>query len=173
MDIRKFIFLNLLLFTVCNVFAQQDSVFQSLQELPEKYLKSTEKKIDRYTKRITTKTEKTLVKLTKWEAKVKVILQKVNPEAASRLFSNEDICFKGMLVKFRKGELTMLRYKGAYDEYMDKLTTQLTYLDSNKNFLPVSKQLLISRTKQKSENVIEKERANYILQKMLRNVKRN
>ena len=60
--------------------AQTDSIFQTLenlQKVPVKYLNIVENKIDKYSNRITGKTEKSLLKLSKWENKIKNILDKV------------------------------------------------------------------------------------------------
>ena len=46
MSLLKLLFLIPFLFPLCNVFAQTDSVLQTLKTLPDKYLKDTEKKID-------------------------------------------------------------------------------------------------------------------------------
>src|SRR6187402_1052065 len=50
--------------------AQQDSTIASLQQIPLKYIHAVDNKIDKYSNRITGKTEKTLAKLSKWENKI-------------------------------------------------------------------------------------------------------
>lgn len=70
----------LILLPLCYCYAQTDSVLQQLQNLPIKYLKATEKKASVYSKRITGKTEKTLMKLSMWERKIQSLLEKVHPE---------------------------------------------------------------------------------------------
>ena len=84
----------LLLLTTCFTSkAQTDSVLQSLQQVPVKYISQVDKKIDQYTSRITNKTEKTLTKLSRWENKIHTVLEKVNPEAAQRLFADNQLTF--------------------------------------------------------------------------------
>ncbi len=75
--IRLFI-TTLIIFTSQYCVAQTDSVFQrleNLQKVPVKYLNAVENKIDKYSNRITGKTEKTFAKLSKWENKIKNILE--------------------------------------------------------------------------------------------------
>jgi hypothetical protein len=50
-------------------------------------------KVDKYYSRITSKTEKTLVRLAKWENKIKQLLQKASPETAQRLFADKEATF--------------------------------------------------------------------------------
>ncbi|MBC7937971.1 MAG: hypothetical protein H7Y86_21700 [Rhizobacter sp.] len=160
--------MTLLLLPLCNVFAQQDSALNQLQQLPAKYFKATEKKIDKYSHRISHKTEKTLTRLSKWEGKVQRLLQKVNPEAATKLFANEQLSFKGMLAQYKQGTAAMQGYKAGYDEYRDKLTTQFTYLDSNKNLLSKNSQQLLAATKNKTNDLEKEEQQNEALQKMIK-----
>ena len=55
-----------------NALAQKaDSTLDALQEIPVKYITGIDKKITQYTNRITSKTEKTLTKLSRWENKIK------------------------------------------------------------------------------------------------------
>ena len=44
-----------------------DSTINNLQRLPAKYITGINKKVTQYTSRITTKTEKTLTKLSRWK----------------------------------------------------------------------------------------------------------
>lgn len=57
----------LIILSLCYCHAQTDSIITQLQNIPIKYLEATEKKISKYSIRITSKTEKTLVKLSRWE----------------------------------------------------------------------------------------------------------
>ena len=72
-----------------------DSIIQTVQDIPLKYIKHVELKIDKYSSRITGKTEKTLAKLIKWENKIRSLLEKVSPETAQKLFANEELTFSG------------------------------------------------------------------------------
>ena len=73
-------------------------------------------------------------------------MQKVNPEAASRLFDKQQLSFRSMLDQYKKGATAMQGFKAGYDEYRDQLSTQLKYLDSNKQLLAKSTQRLIENT---------------------------
>ena len=116
--------------------AQTDSVFQALenlQKVPVKYLNAVESKIDKYSSRITSKTEKTLVKLGRWEKKIQSLLEKVSPETANNLFGPGKITFTIMLQKLEEGESIANGYKAQYNEYRDKLNTSLKYLADQKD----------------------------------------
>lgn len=47
-----------------------DSTLDNLQRIPTKYIAGIDKKIKQYRNRITSKTEKTLTKLSRWESKI-------------------------------------------------------------------------------------------------------
>lgn len=116
-------------------FAQRDSSVIHLQDLPKKYLTVIDQKTSTYTKRITNKTEKTLVKLARWEEKVQRSLTRVNPEAAAKLFDPGHPTFTTLLQKYKEGEAIGNGYKASYDPYRDQLTTQLAYLQEKKELL--------------------------------------
>jgi len=59
---------------------------QSLQKIPVKYIVSIDNKIDKHSSCITKNSKKVLAKLSRWEKKINALLQKVNPEAAAKLF---------------------------------------------------------------------------------------
>ena len=64
-----------------------------------------EKKVDKYSIRITYKTEKTLTKLFKWQDKVHQLLEKINSEATQSLFGNNQLTFAIALDKYKKVEV--------------------------------------------------------------------
>ena len=109
--------------------AQADSTAAALQNLPSKYLKEVGGKIEKYNNRIRSKTEKTLARLSRWENKIQLLLQKVDPEAARRLFGNGQTSFSTLLRNIEQGKEIADNYKAKYDDYRDKLTTSLKYLD--------------------------------------------
>lgn len=113
----------------------QDSVRRSLTQLPPKYLQQVSSKADKYYSSITSKTEKTLEKLSKWEGKIKSILEKASPETAQRLFGNDQLTFAGLLQKYKEGKAAADGYKGKYDAYRDKVTTSLHYIETKKEEL--------------------------------------
>ena len=115
--------------------AQADSVFQAIQQVPVKYLNAIENKVDKYSNRITGKTEKTLAKLSRWENKIKVLLDKVSPETSQKLFGPNAITFSTTLKKLQEGKAVAATYQAKYNQYRDKLTTSIKYLEDQKNNL--------------------------------------
>jgi len=122
----------LVLFTSYHCEAQQDTTVQALQQLPIKYITKIDSKIDKYSSRITSETEKTLAKLSRWENKIHSLLQKVNPDAAAKLFGTDQTTFSNVLQKIKEGRSVVENYHAQYDEYCDKLTTNLKYLQQQK-----------------------------------------
>ena len=112
-----------------------DSTLQSLQTIPLQYISTIDNKIDKYSKRISSKTEKTLEKLTKWETKIHGLLLKASPEAAERLFGNNQNTFATLLQKIKEGKSIAEGYQAQYHEYRDKLTTNIKYLQSQQQNL--------------------------------------
>ncbi|MBL7732203.1 MAG: hypothetical protein JNM88_13570 [Chitinophagaceae bacterium] len=115
--------------------AQIDSAVSHLQQLPSTYLQTISSKADKYYKDVSTRTEKTLTRLAGWESKIKTLLEKVSPETAAKLFANDRITFGQLLQKYKEGKIEAEKYMSAYNEYRDKLTTSLQYLDEKKNEL--------------------------------------
>jgi len=135
--------LTFLLLLLCSriLHAQQpDTAVKAatIPTLPANYLATVSAKTDKYYTSITTKTEKTLAKLSKWEAKIKTILEKTSPETAQRLFGNNQLTFAALLQKYKEGKAAADNFKGRYDEYRDKVTTSLRYFgDSAERFKSV------------------------------------
>ena len=117
MSCTRLLILICLLLTVHSTNAQADSALQQLQQVPLQYIKQVDNKIDKYTNRITSKTEKTLTKLSRWENKIKSLLQQTNPEAAQRLFGNDQLTFSAALEKYKKGEAIVAGQRAKYNEY--------------------------------------------------------
>lgn len=132
---RKVIGILIVLF--CSLFygAAQDSASFSISQLSPKYLEEISSKANKYYKDVTSKTEKTLEKLSKWEAKIKSLLEKINPQAAEKLFSNSQLTFATLLQKYKEGKITVDGYITSYDGYRDKLNTTLKYIDEKKEKL--------------------------------------
>ena len=138
MPLIRPVLLILLIITSLNSKAQQDSAIQkleALQRIPLKYINNIDDKIDKYTSRLSSKTEKTLAKLAKWENKIKILLERVSPETSQRLFGNNQLTFSAALEKYKQGKSVIDGYRAKYDEYRDKLTTGLKYLDEQKDKL--------------------------------------
>ena len=135
MSLTRLFITTLILFTSQFCEAQADSIFQAfenLQKVPVKYLKAVENKIDKYSNSITGKTERTLIKLSHWEKKIKELLDKVSPETSQRLFGNNQLTFATALQKLKDGKTIVEGYRVQYNEYRDKLNTSLRYLQTQK-----------------------------------------
>ena len=131
---------------------QADSIIQALENLRKvsvNYISTVENKIDKYSSHITGKTENALVKLSKWENKIKHILDQVSPEASAKLFGNSAITFSSLLKKLQEGKAITEVYKTKYNEYRDKLTTSVKYLDDQKDKLNKNLIQPINDTKKK------------------------
>lgn len=135
MSFNRSILLFLMILTFSRSNAQIDSAVHTLQQIPSRYFNQIDNKIDKYSKRITGKTEKTLTKLSRWENKVKILLLKVSPESANRLFAPGIPTFNYVLLKFKEGQTITENYKAGYDNYRDKLSTSLKYLTDQKEHL--------------------------------------
>ncbi|NOT91982.1 hypothetical protein [Ferruginibacter sp.] len=156
MSLFRFVPFLLLIFTSQTSEAQTDSVFQNLQQFPEKYFPKLDTKIDKYSNRITGKTEKTLTKLGRWENKIKSLLQKANPEAATRLFGEGKMTFTSLLKKLKEGQEVADGYRSQYNEYRDKLNTNLRYIETQKKELN-AKLIQPVKTTSKKLNELEDE----------------
>ena len=88
--------------------------------------------MNKYSNRLSSKTEKTLEKLSRWENKIKSLLEKASPETAQKLFAPGQTTFTTLLQKYKEGKSISEGYKASYDQYRDQLTTQLKYLEEKK-----------------------------------------
>jgi hypothetical protein len=144
----------LLILIICSPsMAQTDSTIESLQALPLQYINQLDNKIDKYSNRISSKTEKTLAKLAKWENKIKTLLERTSPETADRLFNNQTT-FATLLQKIQEGKSIADNYQAKYDEYRDKLTTNLKYLQTTEATLN-AKRLNPKRLTEASQKLTE------------------
>ncbi len=115
--------------------AQVDSAFDALKRMPEKYVSLIDNKVEKYSDRLTGKTERTLAKLSKWENKIKGLLDNVSPETSAKLFGANQTTFSTLLKKIEEGKVIAKGYRKKYDEYRDKLTTSIKYLEDQKDKL--------------------------------------
>ena len=159
MSLTRLYIIILLLTAFLTSKAQTDSTLQQLQQVPVKYIKQANKKIDQYNSRITSKTEKTLTKLSKWENKIKTLLEKANPEAAQRLFGNNQLTFTTALEKYKNGEAVIANERAKYDAYTDKLNTSLGYLEKQKDNINSKLIAPVKDAKQKADS-LQKQEAN-------------
>lgn len=127
-----------------------DSTLDNLKKISTKYTTSIDNKINRYSDRITNKTEKTLTKLSRWENKIRHLLMKASPEAANRLFGNGQVTFTSLLEKVREGKALALSYQSPYNKYRDDISTSLNYIKRQKELLDSG---LIKKAKATSDNM--------------------
>lgn len=109
-----------------------DSFITSVTEIPKKFISQADQKITKYSSRLSSKTEKTLIKLSKWEEKLKPIIEKANPQTAKQLFGPGKVTFSSLLQKLQEGKNLVKKVKAPYDAYRDKLVTSLAYIQSEK-----------------------------------------
>lgn len=145
---------------------------ESLQQIPVKYINAIDSKIDIYSNRVMDKTEKTLTKLSKWEDKIHELLQEVNPEAAQKLFGNNQLTFRTLLQKFQEGKEIGLQYRSQYNEYRDKLTAGIKYLDSQKTNLNQKLVLPLKKAGKKMEDLNDLEDKNEATQQFIKQRKK-
>jgi hypothetical protein len=134
----RFTKLTILLLTLTTLAATsqaQDSLIHTITEVPVKFLKQTNEKIDKYTSRITSKTQKSLTKLCKWENKIRALLERASPQTAQQLFGNGKLTFASMLQKIQEGKSLAENAKARYTEYNDKLITNIKFIETKKDEL--------------------------------------
>ncbi len=134
---------------VCRAQQKDSSAAASVTDVPVKYLLQLSDKTDTYSRRITSKTEKTLTKFSRWEMKIKGLLQKADPAAAERLFGAGKMTFSAMLQKVKEGKAVADNYKAQYDSYTDKITTGIKYLETKKDSLGAKYGKPLAKAKEK------------------------
>jgi hypothetical protein len=127
------LFLILILQAACC--SGQDTIIPSITKIPLKFITQTNDKIEKYSNRITSKTEKTLTKLAKWESKIQKLLEKASPETAQQLFGQGKQTFASMLQKVQEGKSLAENAKARYNEYNDKLITNIKYIETQQEEL--------------------------------------
>ncbi|HML57988.1 MAG TPA: hypothetical protein PKA85_06425 [Ferruginibacter sp.] len=70
--------------------------------------------------------------MSKLETKLKRAMDKADPSLSQKLFASSKVSFQQLLQQYKKGEAIVSKQRAAYDGYRDKLTTQLSYLDNQK-----------------------------------------
>lgn len=168
MPVRELSILIVLVFAALSLSAQQlksvdslyarhstrlDSGVTAISNIPKKYFTQVDKKIDQYTNRITNKTEKTLAKLSKWELRIKGLLEKASPETAKKLFAPNQITFTSMLQNIKEGKQLVSDQRARYHGYTDKLETSIKYLQSQKNKFDSSYRIPLQKASEKIEQL--------------------
>lgn len=139
--------------TISKPIKKIDSTITAIQRIPSRYFKEVNNKIDKYNKRLTSKTEKTLAKLSRWENKIKKLLDKASPETSAKLFANNQLTFSAMLAKLQQGQNFISATEARYDNYRDKLNTSIKYLQSQKDKLDSSLLAKTAKTSSKLNNL--------------------
>ncbi|MCP9749781.1 hypothetical protein [Ferruginibacter sp. HRS2-29] len=166
--------LLILITTVCTlqINAQADSSLKSLQQLSSKYFAQADKKITKYSTRLTSKTEKTVAKLTRWETKIRSLLHKPSPETEQRLFANEEMTFAGLQKKLQQGKVVAEGYTAQYNEYRDNLTMSLQFVMQQKQLLDSSLNQPVNKAAQKMESLEKDVQQSEAVQKFIRERKK-
>ncbi len=131
----RIIFTTLCCFFSGLLMGQAIAVDSVSPRLANKFTEQVSRKTDKYYRRITDKTEKTLERLARFEGRIKALLQKASPETAARLFDNQP-SFADVLARYREGKVIAMQYGRQYDEYRDKLSNVMGYLASPPAPLP-------------------------------------
>lgn len=139
-----------------NAFSQVDSTLQTLSSVPTKYISTIDKKVNAYSRQVSSKTIKTLRRLGKWELKIKATLDKLFPETSQQLFGNNQLTFASLLLKIQKGEAIKLDYSRQYDKYIDDAITSLKYIEKNREYVDSGLAKRVGSTKEKLEKLNDK-----------------
>jgi hypothetical protein len=135
----------------------------NISQIPLKFISATNAKIDKYTNRLTSKTEKTLAKLARWEEKIHKLLLQTSPQTAAELFAEGRPTFASMLAKVKEGKSLAESYSKRYEAYNDKLVTNIKFIESKKDELDkkyiVPLQKAKEATKKLEEDVAQTEAA--------------
>lgn len=111
-----------------------DSSIQKIKDLPDKYYSKINSKLTSLDDQLSKKTEKYLLKLQRQEQKLQAKLEKLNPESATKLFSNSKEKYDqfALNIKSKTEKLAKLT-GGQYNSYLDTLSTSLSFLKQFKD----------------------------------------
>lgn len=172
MFVTRICILTLVIFVPVVCMAQTDSGFHSMKDIPLKYISTVNQKISEYSKRVDSKTVKTLDKLARWEKKIHALLQRISPETAEKLFGNNQLTFAMMLEKYKKGEAALNNYRQQYNEYTDKLSTSIKYLQEQQAGIDHKLAGPIKSVKQKVDELKEDEKRTAFIQQFIKERKK-
>lgn len=151
---------------------QIDSSLVVLNQIPQNYFNQIDKKVEKYDRQITNRTERSLSKLVKWESKIKKTLDKIDPATSKRLFAKKERTFKYILQKINDGKTVKDNYKGSYSEYRDKISVNLNYLDSKKDSLKTEFVEPIVKAKNKFQKLDSNVRNSEAIEEMIKQRKK-
>jgi hypothetical protein len=132
------IFLLALILHSAYSYGQQDSTIPTIPnitEVPLKFIRNTNDKIEKYSSRLASKTVRTLEKLAKFESKIYKLLLKADPNIANQLFGEGRETFTSMLAKVKEGKSLAENASAKYSQYSDELTTHIKYIETQKDQL--------------------------------------
>ncbi len=137
--------------------AQKNSAAEHLKQLTGRYFSGLDKKINIYSNRITTKTVRTLTKLSNRKNKILKILLKADPSVAERIFGNNQLVFATLLQQVKQGETIALQVQALYDKYRDDITTNLNYVAQQNELFDSNliKKTVVSSSKMNALNAEE------------------
>jgi hypothetical protein len=115
-----------------------DEQLEKLVHLSGKYLQATNKKVAQYNEAVYGRMTKTLTRLTKWETKIKRILDRTDPATSARLFGSNQLTFSSLLEKLKHTKSLSDQYTGKFNHYTDKLKGRLDYIGEQKAKLEAS-----------------------------------
>lgn len=149
---------TLLAFTLQPIvtYAQNDTIIPiipNVTQIPVKFIVQTNKKIDKYTNRLTSKTEKTLTKLASWEEKIKKLLLRTSPQTVTELFGEGKPTFASMLAKLKEGKSLAENYSKSYEAYNDKLVTNIKFIETQKEQLNIKYIVPLKRAKEATKKL--------------------
>lgn len=148
----KKIILVIVTFYTSNIcFSQRDST--SLENIPLKFITNSSKKIQNYSNAVSSKTDKTLSKLIKWENKIKSILERTNPKVAASLFNENHISFQQIKQRVNSGLDFANKVPAQYNQYKDEFTTKIKYIYTQKDELDVKFNNEISTAKRATDSL--------------------
>lgn len=125
---EKLLLLWLSLTVFATAGAQVDSSVEQLRQIPLKYISAIDRKVGQYGHRVKSTTVSSLEKLSRWENKIRIRLEKMSPAVAAQLFGSGQQTFSMVLQRVQEGKRAMEDQVVMYDAYRDKLSTGLNYL---------------------------------------------
>ena len=149
-----------------------DNSLDKFKKIPANYVSVVNKKVTTYTNQLSSKTKKTLTKLSHYENKIHGILQKVNPEADNKLFGNNQPTFTSLLNQLKQGEAVTQEYQGTYDKYQDELSTRLKYIAQQKKQINSSQVMKATATGKKMNLLANEEDKSAALEAFIKDRKK-
>jgi hypothetical protein len=99
-------------------------------EIPGRFLSKLDAKVSGLEKRVIRETEKSLMRLSQQEQKLRKRLMKKDSVAAKKLFADSEKQYRALIRKMREADFPAIEGK-IYEAYLDTLATSLKFLDNN------------------------------------------